>query len=72
MKLQLCFTAVIEQCILTAGVNCLRIDIDSNDAMRAQFRGGNGKYARTTAIIQNIFSPRKFSSSQARQSWVEG
>ena len=57
MKLQLCFTAVIEQCILTAGVNCLRIDIDSSDAMRAQFCGGNGKYARTTAVIQNIISP---------------
>ena len=57
IKLQLCFAAAIEQCVLTAGVNCLRIDIESNDAMRTQFRGGNGEYARTTAVIQNIFSP---------------
>ena len=37
--------------------NRLRVDIHSYHVSRTQFECGNGQYARTTAIIQDIFAP---------------
>ena len=48
--------AVVEQRIAAACRNRQRVDIHTYHVSRTQFGSGNGQYARTTAIIQDIFA----------------